>query len=52
MDTTPVAYQEARVKISSRNRLKDKAVEELGLEAGQEAYAIIEASDVMVGHDG
>jgi len=32
--------------------ITNEAVEELGLEAGQEAYAIIKASDVMVGRDG
>ncbi len=46
-----MAYQEVRVKISVRNRLKGKAVEELGLEVGQEAHAIVMASDAMVGLD-
>ena len=32
--------------------ITNEAVEELGLKAGQEAYAIIKASDVMVGLDG
>jgi len=32
--------------------ITNEAVEELGLKAGQEAYAVIKASDVMVGLDG
>ena len=32
--------------------ITNEAVDELGLKAGQEAYAIIKASDVMVGLDG
>ena len=30
----------------------NEAVDELGLKVGQEGYAIIKASDVMVGLDG
>jgi molybdopterin-binding protein len=32
--------------------ITNEAVDELGLRAGQDAYAIIKASDVMVGLDG
>lgn len=32
--------------------ITNEAVEELGLKVGQEAYAIVKASDVMVGLDG
>ncbi|MBV8193501.1 MAG: TOBE domain-containing protein [Alphaproteobacteria bacterium] len=32
--------------------ITNEAVDELGLKAGQEAYAIIKASDVMMGLDG
>ena len=32
--------------------ITNEAVDELGLKTGQEAYAIIKASDVMVGLDG
>ncbi len=32
--------------------ITNDAVEELGLKAGQDAYAIIKASDVMIGVDG
>ena len=32
--------------------ITNEAVEELGLKVGQEAYAIIKASDVMMGLDG
>jgi molybdopterin-binding protein len=32
--------------------ITNEAVDELGLRAGQEAYAIIKASDVMVGLEG
>jgi molybdopterin-binding protein len=31
--------------------ITNEAVEELGLKVGQEAYAVIKASDVMVGLD-
>jgi molybdopterin-binding protein len=31
--------------------ITNEAVEELGLKAGQDAYAIVKASDVMVGLD-
>jgi len=32
--------------------ITNEAVEELGLEAGQPAYAVVKASDVMVAVDG
>jgi molybdopterin-binding protein len=31
--------------------ITNEAVDELGLEAGQDAYAVIKASDVMIGVD-
>ena len=47
----------ARVKISIvggaviTSSITNEAVDELNLAAGQEAYAVIKASDVMVGRD-
>ena len=32
--------------------ITNEAVDELGLKVGQDAYAVIKASDVMVGLDG
>ena len=48
------------MKLSARNQLKGKiitatiscaAVEELGLKVGSDAYAVIKATNVMVGID-